>query len=298
MVPNSMRDAAAGGPRIDDKVYFQAGGNTNLSPATDNATDDKFLPSQCVPSSTITAGTGIDIEDSKGGVNIDSCVNAMVLLIDIRWQHYAANMVSYTNGGDFALDAANLGLTGASSLAPVGTAHILSAIATGLSGAKTAFNSDVLQQHAITAVVHEMVADRKEVYSEIFARLDARPDNATPPAGQAPAQAAARPYQSMAEAAVDLYAYAEAGSWEHALAAMETGTAAKADACTKQVRTQKLKSATGKADKTPAAAPTADCSTPPPDKAPPPPPPPKAKALTPPAHPKKKPPQVDKNKTG
>ncbi len=223
-------EALHGGPRIGDAAWMSlhsptAAGATQV----DDVNDQNYLPSNCRG-------------DITGSVAINACVDAMVLLIDIRWYHFAANLVAFTNGSNFALDAAGLGLNAAGAITGASTTHILSAIAGGLSGTKTALNNDVLLQKSVVLVVHQMATDRATAYKVILNR-----ENGT------------KPYGTMQEAAIDLYALALASTWENALSNLETCTGSQAQAGQKSVVKAKNNIAAGDAADNTADTPTDSC---------------------------------------
>jgi len=271
-----LRDALNGGPRISDQAWLTTG-KAAAEAKKEDVSPPAYLPSEC-------KSNNIDSEpnDANGlptpakTAEINACVNAMVLLINIRWYHFAANVESYTNGMNFALDLGSVGLNAAGAFASGGTSKVLSAIAGGLTSSKTAIDSDLLQKHAVNDLLQQMTADRNGVYNIILARLDAKPSSASTPSENPPVAAAQpeaespngkkqakaaddksgvksetdtsdpQPYTSMKEAAIDLYDFAEAGTWMHAMVAMDTATAASAQACKNAVAETKKGKATGK----------------------------------------------------
>jgi hypothetical protein len=183
-----LQYSAAGQPRISDQAYLQTAkainaGTTNSQPATTDATSEDLLPEACKNDCKDSK----DNKDNKDNKNYSECVNQMLLLINIRWQHYVANLVAYSNAGTLLLDSTNLALNGAGALASGGTSKVLSAIAGGLTGFKSTFDSDVLQQHTITAVINEMVKDRKTQLAVIEQHLQAESSGYSSPPPAAPA---------------------------------------------------------------------------------------------------------------
>jgi len=188
--------------------------------------------------------------------DINKCVDAMTLLVDIRWQHFSSDLTALISGTNTVLDLATLGLGGAGSFAAKGTSQALAAISAGLGGTKTALSEDVLYKNSITAIVNEMIADRAIVMDTILKREQAgwaedasttsptktaptkTPDDSSTSAADSSA-ADVQPYHSLADAVKDLYDYSMAGSWSHALAKVQAATAANADSCTKQLNNTK-----------------------------------------------------------
>jgi predicted Fe-Mo cluster-binding NifX family protein len=152
----------------------------------------------------------------------------MVLLINVRFAEFEKGLVGLNSGTNLVLDVTGLGLNAAGALSGQSAAQILSAIAGGLAGTKSAINNDVLLQKSVEVIIQQMITDRAQAYQVILAREDPNGDN---------------PYTTMQQAAIDLYAFAAAGTWSNAISNLQACTGAQAQAGTTEVRTMKKKGA-------------------------------------------------------
>ena len=92
--------------------------------------------------------------------------------VDLNYTRYEAQLTHETQGINLASTVVNLGLTGAASVIPAGqTTKVLSAIATGLTGASAAYDKEVLLAHSIQNVQTQMRANRSDVAARIFANM-------------------------------------------------------------------------------------------------------------------------------
>jgi hypothetical protein len=90
----------------------------------------------------------------------DSIVQARMIVIDAQYTQFRHTFYGEARWGSFAATVAVLGLTGAASLTPVGTAHILGAVAAGVTGAKAAYEREVLIDRTANAIETSMDAGR------------------------------------------------------------------------------------------------------------------------------------------
>jgi outer membrane protein OmpA-like peptidoglycan-associated protein len=111
-----------------------------------------------------------------------------------------------------------LGLNISGQLTPAGTTKVLSAIAAGVTGSKSIINEDVLYKSSVQTILLQMIKDRALVKKRIIERLDG-----------------GHPYGSMFEAALDLYEYDRAGSWNNALLSIQSDIATHSAECSTQL---------------------------------------------------------------
>lgn len=106
----------------------------------------------------------------NGGGN-RTCRNAIVslriLAIDQSFSEFEADLFRQTREIGFSATVASLGLTGAASLVSGGTANILAAAATALTGTKEAFDKEVLSEQTILAIHTAMRSNRKKILVRI-----------------------------------------------------------------------------------------------------------------------------------
>ena len=145
----------------------------------------------------------------------------MKQLIDLRWVGFADSLWTANSGGNTAFDTVKLGLTGAATAITGPTAQILSGIATFAGGVQSTVNQDYLYNKTLQLIVLQMQKDRATWADTINKQL------------------MANSYSNMYEAANDLYQYARAGSWTHALASMQADSGAQTAACSAQVQSTK-----------------------------------------------------------
>jgi hypothetical protein len=156
---------------------------------------------------------------------IRRCSEAMKVLIDVRWAHYADSLNATVTTGITTVDAVSLGLSTAGTLTPTGTTQILSAIVAGLNGLKATANQDLLYKNSITLILLQMKKDRASWATVIQKQLDATGGG----------------YKNMFEAASDLYAYYRAGSWNEAIMSMQSDAGAQEAACQAELKNAMLK---------------------------------------------------------
>jgi hypothetical protein len=122
--------------------------------------------------------------------------------IDYKYQVYKTNLLHAVNDGSAFGDFAVLALNTAGTITPGATAaKLFNALAAGVTGAKTLINQDILYKQTVTILISEMDSDR-----EVAAKIGA---------------AAVAQSKSQAEIVNDLLAYYEAGTFQHALVAVQ-----------------------------------------------------------------------------
>lgn len=173
-------------------------------------------------------------------IAIRKCTEAMKLLIDVRWAHYADSLNAAVTSGVTAIDAVSLGLSTAGTLTPTGTTQILSAIVAGLNGLKATANQDLLYKNSITLILLQMKKDRASWATVIQKEINA----------------GANGYKNMFEASADLYAYYRAGSWNEAIMSMQSDSGAQEAACQSELKNARLESGTPSP-----STPTSQCGT-------------------------------------
>ncbi len=90
----------------------------------------------------------------------NTIVQARLIAIDARYTQFRQAFDSQTRWAAFGSTVVSLGLTSASSLTPVGTAHILGAAASGVTGSQAAYQKEVLVERTANAVETSMDAGR------------------------------------------------------------------------------------------------------------------------------------------
>lgn len=120
------------------------------------------------------AGAVIDCF-AKTGAEALTCRNQIVALrlhaIDLKFAAFEAELFRQTRETGFAATLASLGLTGAGSLVTGGTANILAAAATALTGARSAFEKEILAEKTILAIHTAMRTNRKRILVRIRSGL-------------------------------------------------------------------------------------------------------------------------------
>jgi hypothetical protein len=125
----------------------------------------------------------------------DRIVQALMVAVDLRYADYELGMYDGHRYGGFAATLAQLGLTTAASVSGAAPARLLAALATGVTGARAAFEREVLAERTVTALQSAMHARRGQVGARIRAGL-MRPATVYP----------------LGAAMADLYAYFRAGT--------------------------------------------------------------------------------------
>lgn len=100
-------------------------------------------------------------------------IQSRMIVIDAQYTQFRQEFYGEARWGGFATTLAGLGLTTTAGLTGVAasTAKTLSAVATGLTGAKVAFQKDVLADRTATAIETAMDATRNKVALRIRAGL-------------------------------------------------------------------------------------------------------------------------------
>lgn len=252
-------EATLGGPRINDNVFLLRNNGVN---EPHNVTPS-VIPRACRPGPhdsiyghppSILATNGArtiagtvdldavagsdtpnysedDIEEFAYALHDDklnTCVDAMRQLIDQRFARFEHVLNGSLSTSNFLVDATITGLATSIPLVAPGTKSVLGAIAAGLSGTRKNFDEDVLYSYSIQMILQQMRADRAAVSAVIEAHLTG----------------ATKGYRNMYQAEADLFEYSQAGSWDHAMASLQTNTAASAAACLARLRNQKLEKPT------------------------------------------------------
>jgi outer membrane protein OmpA-like peptidoglycan-associated protein len=176
---------------------------------------DEALPNAC---KTEFNHKSIDDWTDAENSGIKLCTRAMLLLVDVRWSRFADEINSAVSTGSTLADITTLGLNISGQLTPAGTTKVLSAIAAGITGSKSIINEDVLYKSSVQTILLQMIKDRALVKKRIIERLDG-----------------GHPYGSMFEAALDLYEYDRAGSWNSALLSIQSDIATHSAECRTQL---------------------------------------------------------------
>lgn len=243
---HGVRDAAHGAPRINDNVFMMRNGGAEDPDAAIPA----VIPRACRPpgvaaNNTFDAKIGdVDLKKVTGGSNpdysendieeyayslkqgeaLDKCVAAMKLLVDTRWAHFEHVLNASLSTSNFFVDATVTGLATSIPLVANGTKNVLGAIAAGLSGTRKDFDEDILYSYSIQTILQQMRTDRAAEEAVIVGRLYSQ----------------THPYRNMYEAADDLFAYDQAGSWDHGMASLQANIAAQTAACQSRLRDEKI----------------------------------------------------------
>lgn len=194
-----------GGPLISDRVWML---DKNLPPS-DMGQNENFIPDAC-PQTDDKAATW-------PANQITQCVYAMLQLIDVKWVHFEDQLIASSSTSNFAADTTLLGLGAAGSFVTGGATQILHAVSAGVTGLRSSFNEDILYSQTITAILLQMEADRAAQRSIIMAKLTGQPTTGS--------NLNTMPYTNMYQAANDLFQYARAGSWSHALLSIQKSAA-------------------------------------------------------------------------
>lgn len=219
----------------------------------------------------------------------NNCVKALMAMIDIRYGEFRDGLVKLVDDSDLAADVAILGLGSATGLVPGKTTKsILGAISGGIGGTKAAINSDVLYNTSIVIIINQMDSDRANQRCLILNGLknnvpinqlpaptavaitsmtttvkvaNGKPAATTKVAGPTSVTASPPPTYSMYDASSDLIQYYEAGTFTHALQALEAKTGSQATASKQQAANLKAGNTADNSVTQPAAAPAPNCSS-------------------------------------
>lgn len=204
-----------------------------------------------------TTDCGKAFSDPTDKITRDVCVKELIDIIDIQYAEYKRNLVKVVNSGDLAADILILGLGSATTLVPGKTTKsILGAISAGIGGSRTAINADVLYNSSILIIINQMDTDRATLHCTILTQLKndtpkragttaLTPTKLTVTATTTVASANLQPTvkpittttqvvtdppqtYSMVDASSDLILYYQAGTFTHALQALEAKTGSQA----------------------------------------------------------------------
>jgi hypothetical protein len=154
---------------------------------------------------------GGSIEKADSGERRNILLNDLILLVDLNYNHWEKLLFDKKAGFDLGTDAVVLGLGGATALS--GTtelANILGQITTGVTGLKTAVDSDLLQKNAIGALVAKMRAARATQLLKMQAAMIEVKDGK--PVGPTPLS-----QYTVGQGLLDLNAYYNAGTFVSAI---------------------------------------------------------------------------------
>jgi hypothetical protein len=143
------------------------------------------------------------------------CIWALIAIIDSKYYPYRAGIRALATTSGAIFDIVSLGLsTAATATGGAAAKTILSAINTGITGTKTALDSDYLYNKSIDIVTNQMDADRNEQLTLIINQMKKQPAD-----------------YGMTQAKDDLLRYYEAGTFAAALESLQNKTASNAAAC-------------------------------------------------------------------
>ena len=148
----------------------------------------------------------------------DRISQSLMVAIDLRYADYELTFFDNNRYGSLASTLAVLGLTGAGSVSGAAAAKALSAAAAGLTGAREAFDREVLLQSTTVSLQTAMRGQRDIVAARIRAGI-------AQPASQYP----------LGVALSDLYAYYRAGTLPGALSGVSQAVGVQAEAAQAQL---------------------------------------------------------------
>jgi len=155
----------------------------------------------------------------------NSCIYAMMSIIDHAYYEYRKDLHRTVDVGHATADIIGIGLGSAGALVPGATTKsILAAISAGVAGARGKIDADILYSNSITLIITQMDADRADWKSRIIAQMS---DNT-------------KSTYTMYQAATDLLAYYEAGTWDHALVSLDTHAGANLSNCQAAVKSAQI----------------------------------------------------------
>lgn len=97
----------------------------------------------------------------------DRIAQALAAAIDLRYADYELGMFDAHRYGGFGATLASLGLTTAASVSGGAPARLLAALATGVTGAREAFEREVLAERTVVALQTAMQARRNEIGARV-----------------------------------------------------------------------------------------------------------------------------------
>jgi hypothetical protein len=124
--------------------------------------------------------------------------------------------------GHAAADIIGIGLGSAGALVAGATT-----VSAGVAGARGKIDADILYSNSITLIITQMDADRADWKGRIIAQMTGQKSNE----------------YTMYQAANDLLAYFEAGTWDHALVSLDTHASANLSNCQASERSAQVTSA-------------------------------------------------------
>jgi len=100
-------------------------------------------------------------------------INAKILAIDQSFETFQEDLVRESGLKDLGADWANLALTGAAAVVPLAqTKTVLTAIATGITGAKGSVDTNLFFKKTVVALITQMKADRETKRTDILKKMD------------------------------------------------------------------------------------------------------------------------------
>ena len=145
----------------------------------------------------------------------NACIWSLIAIIDSKYYAYRAGIRGLATTTGAVFDVLSLGLsTAATATGGAAAKTVLSAINAGVTGTKTALDSDYLYNKSIDIVTNQMDADRNEQLTAIIKQMSKSIDD-----------------YGMTQAKDDLLRYYEAGTFTAALKSLQNKTATNAAAC-------------------------------------------------------------------
>jgi len=143
-------------------------------------------PAPVLNRATVVNVANIDLSDAlhdfyatddseRGGLTPEGFRNRIIgqylLAADYQFNDFRRQLSRQNRGSTFGLDVGALGFAGGASVAGARTANILSAIAAGLTGTRTALSRDVFFDRALPALFAAMDAVRTEIRTTIVVNM-------------------------------------------------------------------------------------------------------------------------------
>jgi hypothetical protein len=169
------------------------------------------------PAPAANADTTPPEPHSTGYPYVKSCFYAMKSLIDDNYREYAITLVHAVDNGHLASDLTVQALTTASTVTGGATAKsVLSAIASGVNGARGYVDEDLLYNQSIALVLNQMDIDRSRLATVAMTALQQETDK--------------DPY-TVAQVYNTLLEYYWSGTFSHALDSLKASSGAAKSAC-------------------------------------------------------------------
>ena len=185
------------------------GHTSSLMKDLEKANADRLASKYGHADSLQNAISNAELDPSGTARNI--LLNDLILLIDVNYNQWEKLLYDKKAGFDLGTDAVVLGLGGATALTgTTGVANVLGQITTGITGLKTAVDSDLLQKNAIPALVAKMRAARATQLTKMQAAMIKVKDDE--PLGPTPLLK-----YSVQQGLIDLNTYYAAGTFVSAL---------------------------------------------------------------------------------